>query len=208
MSWNLENTDVSYTSSPWTLQSDLALPERGWRAIDQAGLTVDRLLSVRCSSTLSPMQEAYCQQGDLIVRYPQTQANGVGLDIRYQITSVTANRLVLQGTIALQTRDFEAHPELCVSVGNVSSPELTPVSTWSENELHLAVVIDPIDVAQAKLVTEQNGERAILFFGEFMERGVIRKCRLRLILALNDRSLLETQRELEALSSEPLPLVS
>ncbi|QDV67425.1 hypothetical protein Poly24_11200 [Rosistilla carotiformis] len=207
MTWMLTDDDVEKSAGVWTLRTLLASPDLGWKIRCDQAAERGNLLSIGSSVAMPRFQEVDRPQEDLLARYRPTTEPGISLDIRYQLLTVSPSRLVLQATYAVQTRAFETHPSLEITVPKLEQTELACIHQTYAAPFHVAIVMQACDVAQARLVDDGPDSR-IQFFGDFMERGVIRKCRLRLILSpLSDQEL-QADQELEALAREPLPLVS
>ncbi|QDS86588.1 hypothetical protein EC9_07550 [Rosistilla ulvae] len=207
MTWMLTDDIVEKTAGIWTLRSPLAAPDQGWRIDCGDAGEVDQLLAIGSSVPMPVFQEADSPLEDLVVHYRQALEPGISLDVRYQLLTVSPARLVLQATYAVQTRAFETHPALQIAVPKLQQTELATINRSHIGSFHVAVVMQACDVAQANLIDDGKTSR-VNFYGDFMERGVIRKCRLRIILSPLSEQELQADQELEALSREPLPLVS
>ncbi|QDV10918.1 hypothetical protein CA51_07720 [Rosistilla oblonga] len=207
MTWTLTDDIAEKNAGVWTLRGPLQAPENGWQIGCGESSELDRLLALTSSVAMPVFQEADRPLEDLVARYRPSAEAGISLDIRYQLLNVSPSRLVLQATYAIQTREFETHPSLQIAIPGLPETELATINRAHVGAMHLAVLMQPCDLAQARRVdAPQDG--GIQFYGDFMERGVIRKCRLRLILSPLSQQELQAEEEFEALMREPLPLVS
>ncbi|WP_417747974.1 hypothetical protein [Rosistilla oblonga] len=207
MTWTLTDDIAEKNAGVWTLRGPLQAPENGWQIGCGESSELDRLLALTSSVAMPVFQEADRPLEDLVARYRPIAEAGISLDIRYQLLNVSPSRLVLQATYAIQTREFETHPSLQIAIPGLPETELATINRAHVGAMHLAVLMQPCDLAQARRVdAPQDG--GIQFYGDFMERGVIRKCRLRLILSPLSQQELQAEEEFEALMREPLPLVS
>lgn len=207
MTWMLTDAIAEKTAGIWSLRSQLSAPDLGWRIGCGETADAEGLLAISSSVAMPEFQEAYWPEEDLVARYAQNVEPGISLDVRYQLLTVSPARLVLQATFAVQTRGFETHPALEITVPKIAENKIDTINRFRADRFDAAVVMQASDVAQSRLLDDGASSR-IQFYGDFMERGVIRKCRLRLILSPLSSQELQAEEELAALTQEPLPLVS
>lgn len=153
------------------------------------------------------------------IDFPQTTGE-YSLRLSIRVVESTATRCVLEPTFSIQTSLLDTHPTLDLkSVGGTVKHRVLTASTTDESVSvwtiafagsagMIAVLLGPHD---APLTTDQSSEDKIQLqlFGEFLEKGVIRKARPWVILDRSETGI--TANDLaslaDALCQTPLPLV-
>lgn len=208
MSWNLTDTVAQRTLGRWKASAQLHHPEKGWHAEIENQIIARSLLAIETSDALAPVGEVYCNLDQLVVNYPQpSDSQGISVEVRYQAMTLGDTSFSLQATYALHTQNFEAKPALQIRLPGNAQSAIDSIVAWQADRLHLALVIAPEDAAQGELICTDN-ETSLRWLGDFLERGVLRKLRLRLIVASSPIDQQTQEQQLQDLIDQPLPLVS
>jgi len=168
-----------------------------------------------------PMLEEHFVRGDeLHLWYPQQQSR-YALRLMLRPVSVAAETLVLEIVLAIETDLLDSHPMIdAVSVGSevhslmepraasgsVGSP---PITTSEKVTGRIAVLLGPHD---SPFTSDLSGsdELRLRLFGEFLEKGVIRKARPWVVFRPSTEPWDETElrRLSQKLHESPLPLTT
>ena len=162
--------------------------------------------------------EAYVRQGDVIASYPESAPwrFGYQLDIRSSheigIQDGKDNGvLTLEVWLSVQTSLLNSHPELNVNIEGDSFSHLGN-GFWLDSNSRVALLIHPLDLADCKIDSPVGSgpNRQILMkvFGRFMEKGVIRRMRFRMLVADAPSSREFWQDCWNEFSESPLPLTT
>ncbi|QDT12414.1 hypothetical protein [Planctomycetes bacterium K23_9] len=211
----------------WTIKAN-QLGQANWNT-DQIKLTIDarggdhgihvdgddgrqwfRLDAIE-GKELSPVAEQYVRGNELHLWLPQGD-NEFGVKITLEpIASQQGGVFVLQATVSIQTTLLDSHPKLDViaaangtkAVGEIVGSGSPPVSIATRDGKPLAVVLGKHDSPFTS--SSSTGDQiALRLFGDFLEKGVIRKARPWFVFGeVAEEQLLEYAREL---SNSPLPL--
>lgn len=160
--------------------------------------------------------EHYVRGDELHVHYPQKE--GIfGLRLVLQPIHSTPSHLVLEATIAVQTSLLDTHPKVDVIVDSSQTRDLKvkdlevvggapPISFSTSETATTAVLLGPHD---APFTSDQSNAQQVnlRLFGDFLEKGVIRKARPWLVVdrdgSMTDSQLIGLWGEL---ADSPLPL--
>ena len=127
----------------------------------------------------------------------------------------TEGRLMIELIIALQTSLLDTHPtiDLCAHGENVitldpsgdgaTSTGCAPMTITQSNASNVAVLLGPHDYPFTKNLSS-DGDIRLRLFGDFLEKGVIRKARP--WLAIGEYSQAELNDAFDQLAESPLPL--
>jgi hypothetical protein len=125
--------------------------------------------------------EAYSRLDDFIVNFPQRYPwpFSYQLDVRVQPDK---DLLVAELWLSVQTSMLECNPQLCLVPKNPKAPWTCHPQFICSADRRLALAVHPLDIPDSKLHASRSGsvERLDLF-GQFMEKGVIRRGRLLLV---------------------------
>lgn len=199
-----------------------------------AFLIGDTSLSLRSSddALLPALAEQYVRGDELHMSFPQidespsaTTATAPGCDCEFGFRlvirpvtvdgfSTNTDRCVFELLVSIQTTLLDAHPTLDLSMDTTRSVHPTEVAS-TKNAVHVgenasfsaAVLLGPQDAPFTGWIDEPGSLRLRLF-GEFLEKGVIRRARPWVVV---DRSHSEIDGEFvrggwKALADSPLPL--
>lgn len=138
------------------------------------------------ATTMPQLSESYVRGEDFVLHYAQQESDSFGLAV--QVTPIEANgrMAVIQLTISLQTELLDSHPAIELSAAAVDDhsdrslnpavigPRLLPVR--DEQDVYGTVLLSPRDQQAAEDCSGGEALRVQLF-GNFLEKGVIRKSR-------------------------------
>lgn len=170
--------------------------------------------------TLPVAVENYVRGDEWKVTFPQSTGQ-FGLRISLRAVAVSATRLVLEPTLSIQTSLLDTHPTLIFSaVGEHPESSLIQVES-SEQEVsvtsvrladragQIAVLLGPHD---APFTADHSSDQKLQLqlFGEFLEKGVIRKARPWVVLDRSEAGLStsDLQQYAKLLCETPLPLTA
>jgi len=153
------------------------------------------------------------------IDFPQTTGE-YSLRLSIRVVETNETRCILEPTFSIQTSLLDTHPTLDLkSVGGIVNRRTLTASTTDDsvavwtislagNAGTIAVLLGPHD---APFTTDQSGEDRIQLqlFGEFLEKGVIRKARPWIVLDRSESGITDADLTSlsEALCQTPLPLV-
>lgn len=192
-----------------------------------------RLLSVCPNPThsLSP-EEIYVRDQDLISRFDQLDSDTFGFQLDWKLLEPEAPQIwAFELWASVQTDLLDSSPSLTVACRSpaqepwrvLSASELLSQSTSGQSEdaqrspailvstSHGMVgvwMIEPTDQRHTRLVENQGEECAVNLFEHFMEKGVIRRARMRFYLVggdVSDDAIISLYRRF---ADSPLPLTA
>jgi hypothetical protein len=161
--------------------------------------------------------DAYARGRDLVATYRETPARPFTIQVYWSAwaDSQGVGEAVLDVTVSIQTRQWEAYPRV-LAASMLASCELTAVDAgailWRlpEADWTYAECSPPGDLALRETAPEPNGAHASdwVFSDQFMERGVIRRLRVRgaFLPRQADRAAVVALRD--ALATERPPLTA
>ncbi len=175
-----------------------------------------RLLSLSAvdQQALGSASEAFVRGDEYHVYYPQ--GDGIyELRVVYRVIESCDQSFVLETTIAIQTDRLDTHPTLDIDVMSTSiervdeaSSGSAPITIASDTPGggSVAVLLGPHDRPFTSDLSDDSRLRLRLF-GEFLEKGVIRKARPWFVFAPTGQlAQSDLTERLQALSESPLPL--
>ena len=154
-----------------------------------------------------PQDDLPAQAGSFAGASTQPGATQAGLEAVLSVLRSDADVLVLEATLGLQTQWLDVHPAVRLTLpsgGNAVMIERgsSLVVQSQDSATSLVVLIDERD----RWSVAPSTTAGVRFFGDFMEKGVIRKVQPWFVWSRRviDEAFLETL--LESLGSRPLPL--
>lgn len=209
-SWELSGSKARFACGELRGALDVTAPARGLAELTYRGAPIDGwLLGVVVNTAPS---DAYVRGGDLVVSYREADERPFSVQVYWSIAeSSRLSALILDATISIQTRQWEAYPEVGVSSSIGIAPHasgqvrlLRPASgDWTYAELAPAE-----DFAADLAVGGSPLATAWLFDEQFMERGVIRRLRVRGAIIPREDDEAHSQRIRETLLVEQPPLTA
>jgi hypothetical protein len=158
-----------------------------------------------------PQEELSAQAGSFAAASSQAGMTQAGLEAVFSVLRSDAEVVVLEATLGLQTQWLDVHPAVRVTlpfggsammIERGSSLVVCSQDSAASQATSLVVLIDERD----RLSVEPQVSDGVCFFGDFMEKGVIRKVQPWFVWSRRaiDEAFLQTL--LETLGSRPLPL--
>lgn len=221
----------------WQLQKDLGWSESGRWSVKLNPRDPAQGVSLFFDQTLSwnllrirpipghalHLQEAYVRQEDLILRYEQSGNDLFGFQLNWRrVECDVKDALGLELWLSVQTTLLDTHPQFeidstahgtwrTMSLGQLTAGQNGGAALgWSEDTgRSTLVMIQDSDVVQAKLLERgREQELAIRMFGQFLEKGVIRRARLGLLATSSPMSPDAIRTAYHRFCASPLPLTA
>jgi hypothetical protein len=222
MEWELSGDFAKCVHQGWSATMNPKKPSLGLN-LSQGSTSCD-LLSVSPKPGHSLIiQEAYVRQSDLIVKYAQSDCDAYGFQLDWRKRDCDLiDAIAIELWVSIQTNLLDTHPELDIASqvigGHWKSYSLKELGEDGHGvgvfECPLGsgtalMMIQSSDVIQCHPTASTAGPNCSLkLFGQFLEKGVIRRARFFAIAArntINEDKLREIYLEL---TSSPLPLTA
>ncbi|GEM_PF-5536934 len=159
---------------------------------------------------LPAVGDSYVRGNDFIARLAQGENDAFGLTLQATLVETEARSTVLECVAEMQTRLLDSHPEIEFAVAAESIETLAPGSELVTCEgQYLSVLRTPRDQAASRTLPPDSGIYRLRIFGDFLEKGVIQKCRLWLVAWGSERpTTAELETAMAAINEAPLPLTT
>lgn len=154
-----------------------------------------------------PFGEAYVRQQDLIAVFPELAPWRFGYQIDMRVLdTISRERLAIEFWLSIQTSLLDSHPQIELRItGEQFSSVLENI--WISDSNQIGLLIHPLDKTDCQIEQAEDGI-AMCVFGQFMEKGVIRRMRFRLLSSLGPESSSFWRDRFEEFSESPLPLTT
>jgi len=221
--WQLQSDQAFLETDQWHAELDPRAPTSGLQLRFGANL-IGQFLKISPKPSHSfAIQEAYVRQNDLIVRYEQANQDLYTVQLNWRrLECNIPDALSLEVWISVQTSLLDTHPTIEVRSRtsdaqwhgitlNDLQPETgdsTVIGLVKKSGVTSIIMIDPSDALQARRISERSDEFSLRILGDFMEKGVIRRARLRLLAATSELPRSKMVREFRAFADSPLPLTA
>jgi hypothetical protein len=231
--WKIEATQAGFVEGGWQGQLALDFPERGLRLGRQGHSALDGLLAVDFPPPHLPLwKDCYSRQGDLIVVFPQRDQRRFTVQLDYRLLETTAVDCWIELWVSVQTYLLDSQPAVHVACGLEPSslrwrnPDLQAVTVHREgiaDSQPIAMVtgrsIDQAwEVAWMLHPRDQQDTRwsgghspaacSAQLFGHFMEKGVIRRARMRCLVSAQPLPEARLAADYQRFADSPLPLTA
>jgi hypothetical protein len=218
--WRFDGSTARFESQALSAVVDVAAPHHGLSTLNGLsslryageviagsllGVAVDDLRSGDAPS------DAYVRGNDLVVAYRETEQRPFGVQVYWSVSLADDGSAIVDATTSIQTRQWEAYPRVAVTSTlagsefverDETSILLRPAgSQWTYAELAM-----PGDFEGAHDVSACRSRWT--FDGHFMERGVIRRLRVRGMLMARLNDVQATERAQAKLAVEQPPLTA
>ena len=176
------------------------------RTILSVGIT-PREHQVNHSAPEVLLGDAYVRQNDLIAMFPESAPWRFGYQIDLRVLDdFPADTVAVEIWLSIQTSLLDSHPQLELQLTGERFDSAAN-KYWTSRSLRMGLLVHPLDQSDCHI--EQRGdELAMRVFGRFMEKGVIRRMRFRLIVANRSESAIFWQNRFDEFSKSPLPLTT
>jgi hypothetical protein len=174
------------------------------------------------------LQETFVRQGDLITSYPQRPNRPFSLQLDFKVLPIQTNvksaltdaanvveeGLLVELWISQQTYLLDTHPSVAMNV--LLKPATAPPSRHAiailsgqcpPSGLYVTYMVDPHDQIDTKW-EHHDSLHVARFFGHFMEKGVIRRARLRCLVTKKPVCSDFIAEQYKQLVDSPLPLTA
>lgn len=219
--WTLRGTSAAFSTAEWSGKIDLEDPARGLELSCGSTEPTSGFLGVDFAPPCRPFEkDCYVRQGDLISAYPQRDNRKFSLQLDYRLLEATADRLLIELWISIQTYLLDSRPTVTVSCrADDDSGRTQGLDNDRTNRaviegsigraLHWAWLIHPRDQGDTswQWKADQHVYEADLF-GHFMEKGVIRRARMRCLIGTTELTPLEINEAYQTFAASPLPLTA
>lgn len=212
--WRLDGSKARFESHSFSAVVDIAAPNQGLGALHYArGAVAGSLLGVAVDDLGSDEapSDAYVRGNDLVVAYRETDQRPFSVQVYWTIALADDGSLMVDATTSIQTRQWEAYPRVTMTSTLPGSELIESDETsivlrpdglpWSYAEVAL-----PGDFTCAHDGTVSRSRWQ--FDGHFMERGVIRRLRVRGILLARTNDVQAAERAQVVLAAEQPPLTA
>ena len=225
MPWNLNQSLANWTNprqDDWKLTIDVNHPQRG--VIVSQGAPLNRSTSVLGLNFEAPneafLPECYTRLEDLIAVYPQRAPRAYTLQVDYRVVDSrdewASELLTLELWISIQTYLLDTYPQMTLHCPGDVNLESSKEESWQWTSQSLpdapwfaTYLVHPRDQLDAVWLGGCDGKsRELRLFGHFMEKGVIRRSRIRCVLSRERLSQEIVDRCYQEFVESPLPLTA
>jgi hypothetical protein len=209
--WTLGDDRASFDLGQWSGRFDLAKPMAGLSIAHKNLATINGLLAIEFDRPHDPfLKDCYVRQGDLIVAYPQRENRQFSLQLDYRIIESSKEQLLIELWVSIQTYLLDSRPKVKVVCPGVDAPaETSNPIVGSVGNFSFSWFIHPRDQGDSKLTVDKiSGHVSAQLFGHFMEKGVIRRARLRCLVGLASLSQAAIDNAQTQFAASPLPLTA
>ena len=215
MSWDLQHSTAKWSEPKWSVdvalsndqcQPSIKVHDDANRTHLSIGIMPHELHGVHSAVGIQSA-DAYVRQKDLIAIFPETKPwqFGYQMDLR-MLESSTTGILAIEFWLSIQTSLLDTYPQLELRFqGDLFSPSVA--NCWTSQSSSMGLLVHPMDEQDCQIKSENDGLRMTVF-GRFMEKGVIRRMRFRLIVAPKSETARYWQERFEEFSGSPLPLTT
>ena len=226
MHWSVTQQTATLEANGWQWNFNLEQPQFGVGLRPTKGGDIWQLLHVHPSPAHAcQIEDSFARGSDLMVRYGQSPSDLFAFQLDFRVVPESALGPFACGLdiwLSVQTQLLDSHPTLEVR-NQLLSAQLSAIDSRGEPAARdslaalfyeadagrVAILIHPSDQCQAELVSSPDAlSSGVRLFGNFMEKGVIRRGRLRCLIgqATIDRHQLVDAYAKFAIS--PLPLTT
>jgi len=213
--WEQENNaNASFRVSGWKL--DVQCVSEGLRLVtahDTSG-DITGLISL-VNSSLPTLTESFIRGDELHLIMPQAEETDAAIEICLLVIQADRECLIVESTLSLQTLWLDAYPAVqldipgdgplaCSTKGSAKVFSRDKDSHSPQNSLEVSVLVDERD--QLSIDATNANYQGARFFGEFMEKGVIRKVQPWWVWSCGNLSDPQVDKIVSSLGKRPLPL--
>lgn len=170
------------------------------------------------AKTIPQLSESYIRGDDLVLAYAQQKPDPFGLSIQVTPIETSERMTIIQLTISLQTDLLDSHPLIELSAAAAGKPVDAPKSPgtvgpcplpgMAEPETYGTIILSSRDQPAVEDLSDSESLRVQLF-GNFLEKGVIRKCRPWVVVWRGGPpTSIEIEAVYQRLCKTPLPLTT
>ncbi len=227
MDWNVQSDKAALIVGDWRAELDPRTPANGLRiSRTQQGTqsNIAQIFRVTPKPSHSfTIQESYVREEDMIVRYEQSGDDLYTFQLNWRkLTSDIAGAFAIELWISVQTSLLDTHPTIEVRSRATESQwhaltlddlsyeksDVVSMGLFKKSGVTSLLMIQPSDANQAKRVLDKKEDFTLRMFGDFMEKGVIRRARLCFLSIPGEVSRYTMIKEYRAFAESPLPLTA
>lgn len=210
MHWSIAGNYATLSDSPWSWRVDLAHPSAGI-SIEGPAKSPWQLMAIHpVPSHACLIDDQFARGSDLMVRYGQSENDQFAFQLDYRAVPKTELASAACGFdiwLSVQTQLLDSHPTLEISHPGAGDWNSQAAIQTCQSRLGCAtVLIHPSDMLQTELIESTQG--TLRLFGNFMEKGVIRRGRLRCLISPQPLASSELQSAYNCFADSPLPLTT
>ncbi len=223
MEWQLNSEQAFFETNRGRVELDPRAPNTGLQVHFGAIQLGQFLKIVPKPSHAFKIQEAYIRQNDLIVRYEQSGSDLFTVQLNWRrLDCDIPDALAFEVWISVQTSLLDTHPEIevrsrtpdaswhALSLDDLSveKSSSTAIGLVKKSGVTAMIMIEPSDAHQAQRIVDRSDDFAFRLLGDFMEKGVIRRVRLRFLAVSTELSRSKIVKQFRAFMDSPLPLTA
>ncbi len=214
MAWALRENIASWNASNWSTSVDFNGSPR---------LSVIRSGLPRFSGSIAPhdkgepvgdarltLGDSYVREGDLVATYPEKAPFRFGFETYFSALAADEQMLSLELWLSVQTSTLEAHPQLFIEFSSEASKLRAGNETgiYRTEDGRSAFLVHPLDANDVVLESPELDAQRIVALGRFMEKGVIRRLRARLLVSTSSIDDGTLHQAFLDFAKSPLPLTT
>ena len=214
MTWILRERIATWDAGQWNVSVDLNTDPR--LAIRRGGLEhFAAAINPQDgdevpSETSLVLADSYVRNRDLVAAYPEQAPLRFGYQTYFSVLDTPSDVLALECWLSVQTSTLEAYPQLVLGLvaNGASFHAESPSGVFLSSDKKIAFIVHPLDAGDAAITTPELHAQSLAVFGRFMEKGVIRRLRARILVsstAMQDEQWLQAQKDF---ANSPLPLTT
>ena len=225
MSWQLEDNVAIWNHPNWTTRVDL----RTAPILTLSSQSMQKSLTVSMSprdatcdmseGDYLPVGDSYIRQRDLIAHFPEKSPFHFGYEAYFCALPSAPDHQILELWLSVQTSKLESNPQLRLRLqtlgegAEATESQAVPRTDMSPglylfHDWKIGIMIHPLDQSDSKLERDDDGEWTLVTFGRFMEKGVIRRMRLRIVACNGTISDSQWLAWMQSFAESPLPLTA
>jgi hypothetical protein len=221
--WQLRADQALLETKYWRVELDPRAPKAGLQ-INSGSTQLGQFLKISPKPSHSfKIQEAYVRQNDLIVRYEQSGDDLYTVQLNWRrLECEIPDALSLELWISVQTALLDTHPVIEVRSHtpdaqwhglnlhdlSIDKSDCTAIGLVKKSSVTAMVMIEPSDAQQARRIPDRSENFTLRLLGEFMEKGVIRRARLRFFAVSGEFSRSKIAKQYRKFTDSPLPLTA
>ncbi len=222
MSWILRDDQAEFERAPWAVRFKIAGKGPhlvigdgvGQGAVAATTMTIeprDASLGRAPIGTALPLSDSYIRQNDLIASFAESAPWHFGYQSDFKILdSDIAGMFCVEVWLSVQTSTLESHPQLVLQFRGQKEGEhygCHQPGLWVHSSAQSAILVYPMDEPDCQMHREHS-DLNMHVFGGFMEKGVIRRMRFRMLLSERVQSATVWKQCFQEFLESPLPLAT
>ena len=223
----MQSDKAALVTGDWQAELDPRAPQTGMRLErtqqnSQSNIAQIFRVTPKPSHSFN-IEEAYVRENDLIVRYEQSGDDLFTFQLNWRrLESELPGALAIELWISVQTSLLDTHPivdvrsratdaqwhGLSLDDLSIEKSDVTAVGLFKKAGVTSLIMVHPTDAHQTKRIRDKNEDFTLRIFGQFMEKGVIRRARLCFLSAPGEISRYTMIKAYRAFIDSSLPLTA